>query len=192
MAIEDFFKKKVAPTPEGAMADDSTLNKFKRQENSRKLVAWVKSEYERAKQARKQEELDWYLQLAFYNGNQYHEWSKVNNAQVLREPLNPQNTPRIVVNRIEPIIRTEIAKTSSGSPSATVVPASNDDDDLMAAQAAEQVWQAMYDKNNFQTDIIQKSEFWRATCANAFIKTFWDPTKKEISPKVTQNPFTVS
>ena len=190
MALADLFGRNPQPTAEGEMADDSTLNQFKRKENARKLVAWVKSEYEKAKQARKQEELDWYLQLAFYNGNQYHEWAKVNNSQVLREPANPQQVPRIVVNRIEPIIRTEIAKTSSGHPSATVIPASNDDDDLMAAQAAEQVWQAMYDKSNFQTEILQKSEFWRATCGNAFIKTYWDASKKEYSPQVQEDPFT--
>jgi hypothetical protein len=60
----------------------------------------------------------------------------------------------------------------------------------MAASAAEQVWQALYDKNNFQTDVIQKSEFWRATCGNAYIKTYWDTSKKEISPTPVMDPFT--
>lgn len=175
---------------EGAMADDSILNQFKRKDESKKLVSWVKSEYEKAKQARKQEELDWYLQLAFYNGNQYSEWKTYGKGQVLEEPKNPQGLPRITINRIEPIIRTEIAKTTSGHPSATVVPATNDDDDLMAASAAEQVWQAMYDKANFQTDILQKSEFWRATTGNAFIKTYWDPTAKEIVPTPVEDPYT--
>jgi len=177
-------------TAEGQMADDTLLNRFKKKEEADKLVAWVKAEYEKAKQARKQEELDWYLQLAFYNGNQYHSWAKKGNATVLAEEPNPQNNPRLVVNRIEPIIRTEIAKTSSGHPSATVIPASNDDDDLMAASAAEQVWQALYDKNNFQTDVIQKEEFWRATCGNAFIKTYWDTSKREISPVPVIDPYT--
>jgi hypothetical protein len=187
MANEQYI---AGATAEGEMANDTLLNRFKKKEEAGKLVAWVKAEYEKAKQARKQEELDWYLQLAFYNGNQYHTWSKKGNATVLSEEPNPQNTPRLVINRIEPIIRTEIAKTSSGHPSATVIPASNDDDDLMAASAAEQVWQALYDKNNFQTEIIQKSEFWRATCGNAYIKTYWDTTKKEVSPVPIMDPFT--
>jgi len=187
MANEQYI---AGATAEGEMADDTLLNRFKKKEEAGKLVAWVKAEYEKAKQARKQEELDWYLQLAFYNGNQYHNWSKKGNATVLSEEPNPQNVPRLVINRIEPIIRTEIAKTSSGHPSATVIPASNDDDDLMAASAAEQVWQALYDKNNFQTDVIQKSEFWRATCGNAYIKTYWDTSKKEISPTPVMDPFT--
>lgn len=178
------------PAPEGDMADDSILNQFKKKEEAKKLVAWIKSEYEKAKTARKTEELEWYQNLAFYNGKQYHEWTTRNNAQVLEEPKNPQGVPRIVVNRIEPIVRTEIAKTTSGAPSATVIPASNDDDDLMAAQAAEQVWQAMYDKANFQTAVLQKGEFWRSTCGNGFTKTYWDPTKREITPTPVTDPFT--
>lgn len=187
MANEQYI---AGATAEGLLVDDTLLNRFKKKDEAGKLVAWVKAEYEKAKQARKQEELDWYLQLAYYNGNQYHVWSKKGNATVLSEEPNPQNSPRLVINRIEPIIRTEIAKTSSGHPSATVVPASNDDDDLMAASAAEQVWQAMYDKNHFQTEVIQKSEFWRATCGNAYIKTFWDASKKEVSPVPVVDPFT--
>jgi hypothetical protein len=136
MADYQTEKQYLPNAPEGTMADDTIINQFKKKEEAKKLVAWVKSEYEKAKQARKQEELDWYLQLAFYNGNQYHEWLSRGNNQYLEEPRNPQGLPRITINRIEPIIRTEIAKTTSGSPSATVIPASNDDDDLMAAQAA--------------------------------------------------------
>ena len=178
------------PNAQAQMVDESLLAQFKRKDDAKKLVAWVKQEYEKAKQSRKQEELDWYLQLAFYNGYQYHTWEKVGNGQVLAEEPNPQKLPRITINRIEPIIRTEIAKTSSGQPSATVIPASNDDDDLMAAAAAEQVWQAMYDKTNFQTDITLKSEFWRATTGNCFIKTFWDPSIKEITPVAVEDPYT--
>ena len=184
------IKQTQPATAEGQLAEDSILNQFKRKDESKKLVAWVKQEYEKAKQARKQEELDWYMQLAFYNGYQYHTWEKVGNGQVLSEEPNPQKLPRITINRIEPIIRTEIAKTSSGQPSATVVPASNDDDDLMAASAAEQVWQSMYDKSNFQTDITLKSEFWRATTGNCFIKTYWDPSIKEITPTPVMDPYT--
>ena len=172
------------------VVDESILAQFKRKDDAKKLVAWVKQNYEKSKQARKQEELDWYLQLSFYNGYQYHTWEKVGNGQVLSEEPNPQKMPRITINRIEPIIRTEIAKTSSGHPSATVIPASNDDDDLMAASAAEQVWQAMYDKTNFQTDITLKSEFWRATTGNCFIKTYWDPSVKQITPTAVQDPYT--
>ena len=175
---------------EGDMTDSAMLNQFKKQEDAKKLVAWVKAEYEKCKQARKSEEQEWYLNISFYNGYQYHSWRQVGNAQMLQEEPNPQALPRVTVNRIEPVIRTEIAKTTSGHPSATVVPASNDDDDLMAASAAEQVWQSLYDKHAFQTSVLQKAEFWRATTGNSFIKTYWDTSAKEITPTAVQDPYT--
>jgi hypothetical protein len=175
---------------EGDMTDSATLNKFKKDQEAKKLVAWVKAEYEKCKQARKSEEQEWYLNISFYNGYQYHSWRQVGNAQMLQEEPNPQSLPRVTVNRIEPVIRTEIAKTTSGHPSATVVPASNDDDDLMAASAAEQVWQSLYDKSSFQSSVLQKAEFWRATTGNSFIKTYWDTSKKEVTPTSVQDPYT--
>lgn len=186
----DNFLSPSATAPIGELKDSNLLNKFKEQKQAKNLVAWVKAEYEKCKSARKLEEQEWYLQLSFYNGYQYHSWTKRGNNTVLAEEMNPQGYPRVTVNRIEPIIRTEIAKTTSGHPSATCVPASNDEDDLMAAQAGEQVWQSIYNRSNFQTRILQRAEFWRATTGNAFIKTYWDPTKQEITAQPEVDPFT--
>jgi len=172
----DLYEKIPTPEPQGELVDADFLKAYKKREEAKNLVAWMKSEYSKAKTNRKTEENDWYINLAFYNGYQYHDWRSVNNKQSLAEEPNPAGLPRITVNRIEPIVRTEIAKTTSGQPSASVVPASNDEDDLLAANAAEQVWQSIYEKNRFQTDILQGAEFWRAITGNAFIKTLWDPS----------------
>lgn len=190
MAMNDFEQpgkaemyEKAPPAQDGEMLEDSVLNKFKKQERAKDLVAWVKSEYQKCKSARKAEENDWYIQLAFYNGYQYHDWKTVANKQGLAEEPNPAQLPRITVNRIEPIIRTEIAKTTAQKPSAAVVPASNDEDDLLSATAGEQVWESIYQDNNFQTDILQKTEFWRAVTGNGFMKCLWDPNVKHYSSK---------
>ena len=174
----------------GEMLDNDVLNKFKKQDKAKKLVAWVKDEYSKCKNGRRSEENDWYLQLAFYNGHQYHDWRTVSGKQGLVEEPNPANLPRITVNRIEPIIRTEIAKTTAQKPSASVVPASNDEEDLLSATAGEQVWEAIYDDNAFQTEILQKAEFWRAVTGNGFIKCFWDPTVKHHEVRKTSDPMT--
>ena len=177
-----------APAVAGELVDDSILNRFKKKEQSKKLVAWAKSEYEKCKQARKTEENDWYIQLAFYNGYQYHDWRTVAGKQGLVEEANPSMLPRITVNRIEPIIRTEIAKTTSQQPSAAVVPASNDEEDLLSATAGEQVWQSVYEANHFQTEILQKAEFWRAITGNGFIKCFWDGDVQHFETQKVQDP----
>lgn len=185
------YEQQPKPSEQGELVDDDALNKFKKKKEADELVAWIKSEYSRCKTNRKLEENDWYVQLAFYNGYQYHDWRSVNGKQILQEEPNPASLPRITVNRIEPIIRTEIAKTTSGQPSASVVPASNDEDDLLAANAAEQVWQYMYDKNKFQTDVLQKAEFWRAITGNGFIKTLWDPSVEIKEPLTEIDPLTM-
>lgn len=185
------YEQQPKPSDQAELVDDDALNKFKKKKEADELVAWVKSEYQKCKTARKLEENDWYIQLAFYNGYQYHDWRSVNGRQILQEEPNPASLPRITVNRIEPIVRTEIAKTTSGQPSASVVPASNDEDDLLAANAAEQVWQYMYDKNKFQTEVLQKAEFWRAICGNGFIKTLWDPTVEIKEPIAEIDPLTM-
>lgn len=182
--------EKLLATETSTLMEDSLLNKFKKQEEAKKLVGWIKAEYSKAKTNRKIEENDWYIQLAFYNGYQYFDWRSFNGKNSLVEEPNPVGLPRIVVNRIEPIIRTEVAKTTSGQPSASVIPASNDDDDLMAASAAEQVWQSIYDKNNFQTNVLQKAEFWRAITGNGFIKAIWDPSVEVRSTELTADPLT--
>jgi hypothetical protein len=179
------------PSEQGELVDADALNKFKKKKEADELVAWVKSEYQKCKTNRKLEENDWYVQLAFYNGYQYHDWRSVNGKQILQEEPNPSALPRITVNRIEPIVRTEIAKTTSGQPSASVVPASNDEDDLLAANAAEQVWQYLYDKNRFQTNVLQRAEFWRAITGNGFIKTLWDPSIEIKEPQTEIDPLTM-
>ena len=199
MAEEDFviegldnnvYENVPKPSEQGELVDSDVLNKFKKRKEAQELVQWVKTEYQKCKTNRKLEENDWYLQLAFYNGYQYHDWRTVNNKQVLQEEPNPGSVPRITVNRIEPIIRTEIAKTTSGQPSASVVPASNDEDDLLAANAAEQVWNYLYDKSKFQTRVLQRAEFWRAITGNGFIKTLWDPTVEIKEPRTEIDPLT--
>ncbi len=188
--LKDSYEKIPKAEQAGELVDNDILKKFKKQEQSKKLVAWVRSEYDKCKSARKTEENDWYLNLAFYNGYQYHDWRTVSGKTGLVEEPNPSNLPRITVNRIEPIIRTEIAKTTAQKPSATVVPASNDEEDLLSATAGEQVWESIYDQNKFQTDILQKAEFWRAITGNGFIKTYWDASKKVYETVKTADPLT--
>ena len=101
MANNSITIKSIAPsTPLGEMRDDSLLNQFKKKTEAKNLVAWVRAEYEKCKSARKQEEQEWYLQLSFYNGYQYHSWKNIGKQQVLSEEPNPQNLPRVTVPRI--------------------------------------------------------------------------------------------
>ena len=154
------------------MLSAAQVRKFSETDDGRKLVAWVKRQYNTMRQARRVYERQWYTNLSFYMGKQYVEWSRTEN-RLTPLPKLDKYTPRITVNKIRPIVRTEISKLTSGKPTASVMPASNDDDDVFAARAGEQVWESLYYRLNFDK-IINDAVFWLTITGTAFIKTYWD------------------
>ena len=152
--------------------DESQTKAFGASKEGMALVAWVKEEYSKAREARRTYERQWYLNLAFYSGKQYVEWSK-NEDKLVHQRQVSAFTPRLTINKIQPIIRTEQSKLTGQKPSATVMPSSNDDSDVFAATAGEQVWESLYARLNFQAK-LSRSVFWLSICGTSFLKTFWD------------------
>lgn len=148
-----------------------------------KVIAWTKSAHLRCRTIRQQLERQWYINLAFYAGKQNVQLVPVANSTGsgvgvrLYIPPAPYYRARPVINRIRPIIRTEISRLTSQKPSATVVPSTSEDNDLSAAQAAEQIWDSIYRSQKIGTKFRQ-TVLWTLTCGTGFMKTYWDPNKK--------------
>jgi hypothetical protein len=145
-------------------------------EEKAQVVSWVKKQYQKCKDQRSKQEQQWYLNLAFYFGRQ--------NVQLIRAPgqstkLTVPKAPywrtRAVSNRIRPIIRKELSKVVSSKPTAYVVPASSEDKDMFAAQAAESLWYSFYDEKKLES-VIYSAEFWTLICGTGFLKCYWDGT----------------
>lgn len=134
----------------------------------------VNEQYQKMKTARASIERQWYLNMAFYFGKQNVVPQTVRGvgSRLVTPPAPPWRV-RMVVNRIRPIIRKEIAKLTSQKPSASVVPATADDMDLFAAQAAEQIWESMYYTKDIKM-IVKEAAFWMLVCGTGYIKTYWD------------------
>jgi hypothetical protein len=169
-------------TPASVMLDDKQLKTFNNSDQGKKVIAYVKNEYSRALNDRRQYERQWAINLAFYAGRQYVEWSN-NDNKLISQPVVSQWVPRLVVNKIQPIVRTEQSKLTGQKPSASVMPASNDDKDVFAAQAAEQVWESLYARLNFQGKLARAS-FWLSITGNAFIKVYWDASMYDETSKL--------
>jgi hypothetical protein len=58
-----------------------------------------------------------------------------------------------------------------------VVPATSEDSDLSAAQAAEQIWNSIYWEKKIRS-IFRQSMLWTLCCGTGFMKVYWDPKKK--------------
>lgn len=143
------------------------------------LADFVHSEHEKCRKARQALEREWLYNFTFYLGNQYVVWGKGPASGKLQTPgVAPWRT-RLIVNRIKPIIRTELARVTGQKPNASVVPASSEDEDLFAAQAAEQIWESLYvEKKVFRTFTL--SAFWMLITGVGFTKDYWDPSKKDL------------
>lgn len=166
----------LSPTSMGQIVDP--LEILELQKEGKKLVAWVKGNYEVAKSDRLKFERQWAMNMAFFNGKQYLQYMPQNSGTPLSgklfTPPAPSWSARTVTNRIRPIIRTELARLVSNKPNASVVPASSEDSDLFAASAAEQVWEAIYTTKKIHS-VFTQSMFWMTICGTSFMKDWWDP-----------------
>jgi hypothetical protein len=155
-----------------ALVTAKQLKQLTDSEQGSKLAADVSKYYSQVKAARTQYEHVWLKNLDMAQGRQFTEWDK-NVGKMVQTPA-PDYEPRVVVNVIEPVMRTALAKTGGSNPTATVAPASNEDSDLMAAEAAEQLWDWDFATSKFQTRAFSPANFWAAHTGNGFVKTYYD------------------
>lgn len=139
----------------------------------------VKQWKTRCESARVYEERQWLKNIDMYQGRQFTIWD--DSRKLMREEEKLPWTVRIAVNIIEPICRTEMAKTGANSPTATVSPSSNDISDIMAAQAGQAAWEWFYRDQQFQSRVFSPANWWRTICGVSFVKTFWDPSAPDIA-----------
>lgn len=176
----------VAPVPESdlnsSLLTPEQVAKFAISPEGLKLAALVDGYFEQALSARKPYERQWYTNKSFYDGKQYVEWSP-REGKLTPAPIRDRNTPRIVINKIRPIVRTEISKLISQKPTATVMPQSNDDEDRFAAIGAEQVWQSLYNRRDFER-VMRNAAYWLTITGTAFIKTYWDSNQYDADSDV--------
>jgi hypothetical protein len=139
---------------------------------------------------RLKQERQWYLNLAFFYGNQYVQFRQTptTNQFDLYVPNAPYYRTRLVVNQVRRIIRKEISRLTAQKPSAFVIPASTEDADVFAAQAGEQIWDSLWRRLHFNKT-LRKAVFWQTVCGNGYIKSYWDATKRDNSSSTSEPVF---
>lgn len=172
------------PENSAQYSESSALNSLKKsraeKEREKRLVSWVNEQFTQAKDARWRAERQWYLNLAFYFGQQNVQFkgsgSSLDRSMTLYTPPAPYYRSRPVINQVRPRIRTEISKLTAQKPNAFIVPASSDDRDMYAANAGEQIWDSIYRWKKIHS-IVRRAVFWASATGNGFIKTYWDEKK---------------
>lgn len=145
-----------------------------------RLVAIGNDWFHRCQNERTRQERQWYLNLAFFYGQQHVQFRQAEHGGPfdLYTPKAPYYRVRITVNQVRRIIRKEISRLTAQKPNAFVIPASTEDQDVFAAQAGEQIWNSLWRRLRFNKT-LREAVFWQTVCGNGFIKSYWDPTKKD-------------
>jgi len=127
---------------------------------------------------RREYEPEWYLNLAFYIGQQYAIWDK--GLQQIREMPGPSYRARFVANRIMPTIRTLMGKINRGPQVGRAVPIQTTETAFSDARMAERVLRALHESLSL-TEIRYEARLWLLCTGSAFRTVEWDPT---IGPQV--------
>lgn len=151
---------------------------FRESDQGKRLASWVKEKYKTCQSLRAEEQQQWNLNLAMYNGQQWVNVLGKNSPDAGRLGLPlavERNREKQTINRIKPIVRTEHAKFISQRPSAQVLPASDDDEDIKAAESGQQIWRSTYDRRDLAEE-LSDATWWMCITGNGFLKTTWNPS----------------
>jgi len=152
-------------------AEEATMPKPPIDETA--LVQFVDNEFKRRQDERRPYELQWRLNIAFVEGNQYVD---VNPVGMTLEEI-PQMfwwQEREVFNHIAPTVETRTAKLGRMRPIMKVRPGSNAQEDIRAAKVGTQLTKTIYYDQDIQNKLTEFSA-WMEVCGSVFSKNVWNP-----------------
>lgn len=168
------------PNPTGVRPMERKIQRPRTPMEEKELLAYVKGLLTECKQPRTVFERQWYLNLAFYHGKQYVQWvtAQSGNYSRLIEPDVPSWRVRQVINLTRAMVRTELSKITKERPRGFVVPASTDEEDLVAARAGDAILEHLQREKMFYRT-LRRALFWTVTMGTGFIKDWYDPFMKD-------------
>jgi hypothetical protein len=133
------------------------------------LLADLTQLVEKSKGQRNRFESDWYLNVAFYLGEQWVFWNRGRLYQPQLEPYRVTFTD----NRILGIVRTEVSKMTKQRPTFVATPTDGDEASIDSAKLTEDVLRHLWRKLDLQRK--QRAVLhWSRVCGAGFWKVYWD------------------
>lgn len=171
-----------SPPPSGSSPNGTNPleQKAATDERNARILAWVNEQYSLCRNQRKSIERQWYINLAFFFGRQNITMVTTAaslNGYKLYTPPSPPWRVRLVVNKIRPVVRRNLAKLTRQKPRFTVVPATTEDEDLVSARVGEAIFDSAYRDLGIK-DCTRRVAWWGLICGTSFYKSYWDPAKK--------------
>ena len=144
----------------------------KKLKGEKELSTFVQEQLEKCK--RDDIELQAYLNISYYLGKQWVKLDK-NAGKIVEPPMEPWQV-RFVANKIQPIVRTELAKITKNKFAMFVNPATSDDSDIRSARVAEKLVEWLEYELSLQ-DKDRENCLWGLCTGISFVKPFWNTNK---------------
>jgi hypothetical protein len=126
---------------------------------------------DQSRSIRQRYEPQWYLNLAFYLGDQWVFW----NRGRIDKPVVPKHRILLVENRIMPVVLTRLARKTKQRPVWSCVPNSPSDVDIDGAELAQNVIESKWREYSME-DKLFTALGWADICCAGFWKVTWDST----------------
>jgi hypothetical protein len=158
-------------------------------EESMRVAKFVSDQFQSAQRSRQEQELEWALAVAFFEGRQ---WLRIASASrnivQLQSPHEPNRY--MTVNKIRPLIDGVIGKLTQCAPDATAVALSDSEQDRAAADEANFIVKHYNRKFDRETQTKERVR-WACVCGTSFLKIFWNSAKTQIVPQMETDATTV-
>lgn len=119
-------------------------------------------------------ELQAYLNISYYLGKQWVKTEGTSN-RLVEPPMEPWQV-RYVANKVQPIVRTELAKMTKNKFVMYVNPATSDNNDIRAARVAEKVVE--WAEYELELQALDRDNcLWGLCTGISFVKPYWNPSK---------------
>lgn len=112
----------------------------------------------------------WRKYIAWVAGYQLFDYNKIS-KKIVEVPLS--RTHKLIFNRLRPYVRTVHSKLAADVPQMGIIPNTNEDSDVRAAQAGDKVISGLAEKIHF-TNTLNDVKLWTIICNRAFFRVLWD------------------
>lgn len=142
-------------------------------EEEKKTLAYVTAQVTMSENAKRPFIRDASVCMAFFAGRQMVEWDPGSITGYLKDVTLEDWQSQIVVNLIQPIVESQAAKATENRPALSVVPATDDEDDVEAARLCESLLEWVWEDRDMQGRIHEFAKIAFIT-GTAFFKVWWD------------------
>jgi len=139
--------------------------------NKNQIVQNVIEDFENRKVARKNYELQWQLNIDFYNGRQNNFITNFDSVVTSNRRYHWQH--REIFNHIAPLLETRMARLVNNDERFAVIPIGTSDEDARCAEKCEKIIKSAFKKTNMKS-LIDQANMWSEMTGTSFYKVTWD------------------